>query len=85
MLAGASLHVVHTLTRDAREGWTGHTRRVDGDLLSEVGWPATEAPAVFVCGPTPFVEAVAVALVGLEHDADRVKTERFGPTGGRDG
>jgi ferredoxin-NADP reductase len=37
---------------------------------------------VFVCGPTPFVEAVADALVGLGHEAALVHTERFGPTGG---
>jgi ferredoxin-NADP reductase len=35
-----------------------------------------------VCGPTPLVEAVARMLVELGHPPDRVKTERFGPTGG---
>jgi len=29
------------------------------------------------------VEAAAAALVGLGHEPARVKTERFGPTGGR--
>ena len=81
-LADGSLEVVQTLTRTAPEGWTGFTRRVDGELLAEVGWPASAAPSVFVCGPTPFVEAVAVALVGLGHAGERVRTERFGPTGG---
>ena len=37
---------------------------------------------VYVCGPTPFVEAVADALVRLGHEPRRIKTERFGPTGG---
>jgi ferredoxin-NADP reductase len=36
----------------------------------------------FVCGPTPFVESVASALVLLGYPATSVKTERFGPTGG---
>jgi ferredoxin-NADP reductase len=36
----------------------------------------------YVCGPTPFVEAVATALVQLGHEPLRIKTERFGPTGG---
>ena len=81
-LAGGSLEVVQTLTRAAPEGWTGRTGRIDSRLLAEVGWPASEAPWVFVCGPTPFVEAVAANLVGLGHAPDRVKTERFGPTGG---
>jgi ferredoxin-NADP reductase len=66
-----------TLTR---EHWAGRTGRVDRELLEEVGWPATEQPLVYVCGPTGFVEAVADALVALGHDASRVRTERFGPT-----
>jgi ferredoxin-NADP reductase len=35
-----------------------------------------------VCGPTGLVEAAATALVELGHDAERIRTERFGPTGG---
>jgi ferredoxin-NADP reductase len=34
--------------------------------------------AVFVCGPTGFVEAVATWLVELGHDSSLIKTERFG-------
>ena len=34
--------------------------------------------AVFVCGPTPFVESVATWLVELGHDPAGIKTERFG-------
>ena len=77
---GFDLHV--TLTRSAPPGWTGYTRRVDRALLEEVAWPAAEMPRAFVCGPTSFVEAVAEALVALGHEPGRVKTERFGPTGG---
>jgi ferredoxin-NADP reductase len=80
--AGDSLTVIQTLTRMQPEGWTGYARRVDATMLSEVGWPASEMPASFVCGPTPFVEAVASALVELGHAAPTIKTERFGPTGG---
>jgi ferredoxin-NADP reductase len=50
-------------------------------MLEQNGWPAAEAPRVFVCGPTPLVESVATSLVELGHDPARVKTERFGPTG----
>jgi ferredoxin-NADP reductase len=79
--AGAP-NISYTLTRAAPPGWTGFHRRVDADMLAAVGpAPATD-PKVFVCGPTPFVEAVADALVGLGHPADRIHTERFGPTGG---
>ena len=51
-------------------------------MLAEVGPGPDAAPQVFVCGPTPFVEAVAEGLVGLGHEPHRIKTERFGPTGG---
>jgi ferredoxin-NADP reductase len=76
------LSVVHTLTRSQPPGWTGYSRRVDTAMLTEVAPSAAERPHVYVCGPTPFVEAVAAALVGLGHAADRIKTERFGATGG---
>ena len=51
-------------------------------MLAEVAWPPGERPHIFICGPTPLVEAVAAALVDLGHDPALVKTERFGPTGG---
>jgi len=76
------LNITYTLTRAAPERWDGFARRVDAAMLEAVG-PAAEAGArAFVCGPTPFVETVADALVGLGHAAALVHTERFGPTGG---
>ena len=77
-----TLQVTHTLTREPPDGWTGFRRRIDRMMLAEVSWPPAERPHVFVCGPTPLVESVAAALVELGHDPIRVKTERFGPTGG---
>jgi ferredoxin-NADP reductase len=75
------LDIVLTLTRSQPEGWTGYARRIDAGLLAEVAPPPASQPLAFVCGPTPFVEAVALALVELGHDPALVKTERFGPTG----
>ena len=75
--------IVHTLTRERPPpGWRGHARRIDAPMLAKVGFPPAAAPKVFVCGPTPMVEAVAEALVGLGHESARVKTERFGASGG---
>jgi ferredoxin-NADP reductase len=51
-------------------------------MLAEVAWPPADAPHIFVCGPTGFVETTADALVSLGHDPLRIRTERFGPTGG---
>jgi ferredoxin-NADP reductase len=76
------VEVVHTLTRAQPAGWTGYARRVDSAMLAEVAWPVDENPVAFVCGPTSFVEAVASGLVELGYGPERVKTERFGATGG---
>jgi ferredoxin-NADP reductase len=77
-----NLEVALTLTRSQPAGWQGYARRIDRDLLAEFAFPAVERPLCMVCGPTPLVEAVANSLVELGNAADRVKTERFGPTGG---
>jgi ferredoxin-NADP reductase len=77
------VEVVHTLTRAQPAGWTGHSRRVDAQLLGEVAWPADANALAFVCGPTSFVETVAGGLVELGYPHGRVKTERFGATGGK--
>ena len=74
--------VFFTLTREQPTGWEGFGRRVDRELLTEVGWSAQDDPLALVCGPTGFVEAVASALVESGLPPGRVKTERFGPTGG---
>jgi ferredoxin-NADP reductase len=79
-LRGDGLDVVYTLTRSQPDGWTGYARRVDAGMLGEVAPP--DFALAYVCGPTPFVEAVASALVSLGHDPSRIRTERFGPTGG---
>jgi ferredoxin-NADP reductase len=78
-----ALEIVQTLTRAEPAGWNGYARRVDRDMLREVAWPADESPLAFVCGPTSFVETVADALVALGYPPQRVRTERFGATGGR--
>ena len=79
---GNGVTIVHTLTRSQPAGWTGYARRVDEAMLREVAPAPGEQPLVYVCGPTPFVEAVASALVAVGHTAANIRTERFGPTGG---
>jgi ferredoxin-NADP reductase len=79
---GDGLAVHHTLTRGAPDGWPGFDRRVDAEMLAQVGPAPGAVPRIFVCGPTPFVEAVADLLVGLGHEPASIHAERFGPTGG---
>ena len=70
------------LTREAPPGWTGETGRVDRTVLSRLTFPPEAQPQVFVCGPTGFVDAVASAMIELGHSSEKIKTERFGATGG---
>ena len=65
-------------TRETPSGWPRPAGRVTRELLAETTLPASDAPTVYVCGPTGFVEATAKALVALGHDPQRIRTERFG-------
>jgi ferredoxin-NADP reductase len=79
---GDGFEVFYTLTRSQPAGWRGFSRRIDREMLAEVAFPASLQPLCMVCGPTPLVETVAQRLVDQGHVPDRVKTERFGPSGG---
>ncbi len=70
--------VRYTLTRSQPTGWSGFCGRVDDAMLARIAWPASQGPLAFICGPTPFVEAVAQLLVARHYPSSRVKTERFG-------
>jgi ferredoxin-NADP reductase len=80
--ADAGVDIRFTLTREQPEGWQGYGRRIDQELLGEVAWPPSAQPLMYVCGPTAFVETAASVLVALGHEPGRIRTERFGPTGG---
>ena len=80
--ADPALRVVHTLTRSQPPGWSGYRRRIDVAMLEEVAGPPPPGAIAFVCGPTRLVENVATDLLTLGYPAHRVRTERFGPTGG---
>ncbi len=70
-----------TLTRERPDDWSGLTGRVGPEMLVKVGPSPAERPRIYVCGPTPFVEAAADLLVELGHAPGAVHAERFGPTG----
>ena len=82
MRGNGMVDIRFTLTREQPEGWDGYARRIDRDLLEEVAWLPSERPLVYVCGPTAFVETAANTLVALGHEPSRIRTERFGPSGG---
>jgi ferredoxin-NADP reductase len=66
-----------TYTREAPEGWSGHTGHIDAEFLRE---PAADARLAFVCGSNGFVEAASDLLMGLGMQPGAIRTERFGPT-----
>jgi ferredoxin-NADP reductase len=75
------LGVAHTLTRLQPPDWTGYRRRIDDRMLGEVIEPLGITARSYICGPTALVETAANALVRLGLPVDRIRTERFGPTG----
>jgi ferredoxin-NADP reductase len=77
-----SSDVRFALTRAWPPDWSGHRGRIDREFLEREGFTARETPLVYVCGPTPFVETMSDSLVALGHAPERIRTERFGPTGG---
>jgi ferredoxin-NADP reductase len=79
--AGDGLEVIHTLTRSQPPGWTGYARRIDDRMLGEVAAPLGSDLRAYLCGPTALVETAANALSRLGLPSDRIRTERFGPTG----
>jgi ferredoxin-NADP reductase len=69
---------VLTFTRDPPEGWSGHTGRIDRPLIAE---SAADPGIAFVCGSNGFVEAATGLLLEAGVEPQRIRTERFGPTG----
>jgi ferredoxin-NADP reductase len=57
--------------------------RIDAGLIANATWPSNLAPTCYVCGPTPFVESVANFLSASGNSPNKIRTERFGPTGDR--
>ncbi len=75
------LAVSYTLTRTQPAGWKGYARRIDDAMLKEVSAPLGRTALAYVCGPTALVEVAADGLERIGLSADRIRTERFGPSG----
>ena len=77
------VEVIYTLTRQQPAGWTGYARRVDRALLAETAWPAERTRSRSCAGRQASWRPWPRGLVALGYEPGRVKTERFGGTGGR--
>ena len=71
---------VLTFTRSAPAGWSGHRGRIDGALIAASASSFTSGLA-FVCGSNGFVEAATGLLLATGFEPQRIRTERFGPSG----
>jgi ferredoxin-NADP reductase len=77
-LAAAGLRIDRVYTREAPSGWPVAPGRLTRETLAAAIPDAATIERSYVCGPTPFVEAVAGWLIDLGHSPGTIRTERFG-------
>ena len=75
--------LTYAYTRAAPKNWPRPPGRIDAAVIANTTWPSKLAPTCYVCGPTPFVEIAAGLLSACGNATEKIKTERFGPTGGK--
>jgi ferredoxin-NADP reductase len=80
---GRDVMLSYAYTRAAPKNWPRPPGRIDAALVADETWPSKLAPTCYVCGPTPFVESAAGFLSACGNRPDKIKTEHFGPTGGK--
>ena len=78
-----SVTVTYAYTRTAPKDWPRPPGRIDAALIAPTTWPSNLFPTCYVCGPTSFVESVSSLLTASGNDPNKIRTERFGPTGDR--
>jgi ferredoxin-NADP reductase len=75
-LEAGGLRIDRVYTREAPSGMP--VGRLTRDSLAAAIPDPTTIERTYVCGPTPFVEAVAGWLIELGHSRGTIRTERFG-------
>jgi ferredoxin-NADP reductase len=78
-----SVSVTYTYSRAAPKDWPRSPGRIDAALIANATWPSKCSPTCYVCGPTSFVETAAGLLTDSGNSPEKIRTERFGPTGDR--
>jgi ferredoxin-NADP reductase len=74
-LPGPETTVIYT--RSAPDGYPRPPGRITEDDLSVILPDAR----VYICGSSPFADAVTDLVMGVGVPTDRIRIERFGPTG----
>lgn len=80
---GNSVTLTYAYTRAAPKDSPRPPGRIDAALIADRTWSFEILPTCYVCGPTSFVESVSALLIAGGHRPDKIRTERFGPTGDR--
>jgi len=75
--------LTYAYTRVTPKDWPRAPGRIDAPLIADATWPSNLGPTCFVCGPTSFVESAVGFLSACGNSPDKIRTERFGPTGDR--
>jgi ferredoxin-NADP reductase len=75
-----------TFTREPPADWAGHTGRIDASILEEALSSLTDGGdmrpvTAFICGSNGFVEAAGALALAAGLEPERIRTERFGPSG----
>ena len=78
-----SMNLTYAYTRVTPKDWSRPPSRIDAALIANATWPSKLVPTCYVCGPTPFVESASRLLTASGNDPEKIRTERFGPTGER--
>src|SRR5215467_10742777 len=78
-----SVTLTYAYTRATPRAWPRPPGRIDASVIAGTTWSSELIPTCYVCGPTSFVESAAALLVACGNRPDKIRTERFGPTGGR--
>ncbi|WP_067572860.1 ferredoxin reductase [Nocardia acidivorans] len=81
VMPGDDVEVFLAFSRGAPSG-ARPPGRLTAEEIAKHALPPAPDVTCYVCGPTPFVEFAAAALVSAGHDPGSIRTERFGPTGG---
>jgi len=76
-----SVSLTYAYTRTAPRESPRPPGRIDAALIASTTWPANLGPTCYVCGPTSFVESATDLLIASGNGREKIRTERFGPTG----
>ena len=77
------VRITYAYTRAVPQDWPLPPGRINADLVANATLPSTLSPTCYICGPSSFVETASALLTVSGHSAQRIRTERFGPTGDR--